>query len=414
MANSDFRQRLNNAESEYNPKAWDQMNEMLNQLPEQDKRKKPFLFWLFGISTIVALIFSAIYFLNRDTKNSIEQLVSEVEQRKIGLHVEETSNVDLETSENSSEELLTNRKAETANTESSTQTDLVNAKVISKEQVNQDRDDLVSLDASQSKILNIENESHSVQNENNAPSNNSVVFQENGWEKFPKQILPGQNEKTIEGNQSNNITSLELESQGLTNIQNKKTELDLLSSIDRITDGVILTKESSEMNLPNLTPYIKPVDRSYRYYLAKLGLAKFNSNNGFHLGLGAMYELDQILAFQPEVAFSRGSDKSLLVNDMFEMEQQLDLSVLALVSLVQSENDKVCLEVGMGYTIYSGRRVINLTNPIDERSSKGTSYTVGLSYTRRMYSGDAIGLKLGAIAYDDAVTYLSLNYYKRF
>jgi len=246
--------------------------------------------------------------------------------------------------------------------------------------MNQDRDDLVSLDASQSKLLNIENESHSVQNENNAPSNNSVVFQENGWEKFPNQILPGQNEKTIEGNQSNNI----------------------------------LTKESSERNLPNLTPYIKPVDRSYRYYLAKLGLAKFNSNNGFHLGLGAMYELDQILAFQPEVAFSRGSDKSLLVNDMFEMEQQLDLSVLALVSLVQSENDKVCLEVGMGYTIYSGRRVINLTNPIDERSSKGTSYTVGLSYTRRMYSGDAIGLKLGAIAYDDAVTYLSLNYYKRF
>jgi len=145
------------------------------------------------------------------------------------------------------------------------------------------------------------------------------------------------------------------------------------------------------------------------------GYAKFNSNSGYHLSTGFLYDLNKIISVESTLAFSRGQDQTNITEDVFENENQIDLSLLLHLNLIRSKAHKLSFELGGGITRYWGTRII-LTSPvtIDERSSFGRNLQGGLSYTYFLKRGHGIGLKFGVISYDDAVSYFAARYLYNF
>jgi len=417
MANKDFRQRLRDAEVDYNPQAWDQMNDMLNQLPKDEDKKRPFFFWLFALLSLALLLFSAVYFFQTSQKAQ-EQISSQKILSETNTDKEEELQAEKVLShaqQDKSDIVLEIGESETKKEE--TQAEQNYANINSNDLGNYNRD------------LSLNQPTVSLSQK---PGNlNTQVDSQNGMlrntdsvqEVFSQLPLSSQQENeqlanNTKGAGNNNQISNPMNKDNKLSVTNRR-EQELVNSAANIRSLQLIPVEDIFRSdvasvMPALIDVINPIDRAYRYVFGKAGFARFNSNNGYHLGLGVVYELDQILAFQPEIAYSNGRDRSKLANDRFEFERQLDVSLLALISLFQSYEDKVRLEIGIGYTNYSGLRIINASNPLDERASTGRNYTVGMSYSRRLNSGDAVGLKLGTVIYDDAVTYLSLNYYKRF
>lgn len=429
MANNDFRKRLRAAETEYNPAAWEQMNELLNHMSKKDK-KRPFWIWLSGFLMIAIIILGTYFFIGKTNKEleykDLQKDLSTIETNRKENSMENAPLQSLENPKSTLENFVTptENKNNTTSLEQNSQAQkqyeadsplnssenlvskqyrISNSNIespLDKKESETDQDKQI-----QSKLTN-QSLGSIAKKENIIPTNSIETTDTN---LSTRNSTEGNQEKSTNRNNDLEIQVEKLEQAKLLDIATTIARLDVLNNRLQQTETTRLPFK------PTFSPLIKPLDRSYRFLMAKSGYAVFNDNAGYHFGLGYLHEIDQIIAFQTEVAYSAGRDKNQFINDVFEQEQQLDINLIALLSLFQTEMYKLRLEVGLGYTLYSGNRIIEgPINQIDERSSTGINYNVGLSFTKKLNSGDGIGIKLGAISYDDAIMHLSLNYLKRF
>lgn len=161
---------------------------------------------------------------------------------------------------------------------------------------------------------------------------------------------------------------------------------------------------------------IKMLENKDLYLTLQTGPAMFNNNPGYIVGFGLFKDINKLIAASIDLNYAYGSRQNIPLGDPFTFERQLDFGASIHLNLIRTVKNKISFELGLGYALYGGERVIHSIEPInrDVRSSRGLSYNVGLSYNYFITKASFVGVKLGAIVYDDGIGFGMLKFGKAF
>lgn len=455
MQNRDFRERLKGHKVEPNASSWDQMSQMLDALPkEKEKKKRFFWFYLVGMVGLILGVAGAWYFgVHSDpaSQRYSERIGEEspgrsASERSTLMATDTTIGVDSGDSayETRSSIDTTSGDARLTDIDQITDGSGRNTRNGQDEKVedNGKAESYQSIDATQgarAKVAgqtpqpsdspalsaDVRMESEGTQDADDANRRSS------DQSRFSDQVSVRDGSSTVTGN---SIDPYQATVEG--------RDVDISSEVDASTSESIsqeevsgaIDTESIEGRDVDILPYLSrdlnPIDNTNRrlweaptveifhpsrfYFVGGLGYAQFNNNHGFILRGGVMYDVDRILDIETSISYAYGSDKAQNVGQEFEYENQVDFNLLFHLNFLKNSRNRLAFVAGIGWTKYKGQRVINVPSEFNFRSSSGRNLSLGIAYDLRLSPDTAIGLRIGAISYDDAVIYIAPSFTKRF
>lgn len=430
MSNKDYIDRIKNHKVEFDPSSWDKMNELLDGISQvqekredknEEKRRKGLWFFLF--IGVIGFIGIATFGFNQlsSSKKGTKEIVGNVENETIsqqdthykGYNTEKKSEG---TETSNKEQTRTNDETEKngiSSLESDSKVDILNKPSLTTKSVTEKQyTSLSSSDGVQSgrlnhgKILDNQNTSKSQRrqsdllkgNSNNRPSKaNKPSNESNFTEKETTAILD-----------SNRDSKQESETESI-------IEINPLASI---MTGMGLINEINSLNERAISLEIDPADiKTTKFsFVVNGGLARFNLNRGYHFDAGINYQINKLLGLELVGGFSRGWDKSKTTGVGFEFEQQIELSLLIQLHLINLKKHRLSFFVGPGLAKYKGERLVMRNGELayDVRSSNGRLIQGGIEYIYRVNRKNALGMRIGVISYDDSVTFINLKFQRKF
>jgi len=426
MQNKDFRSRLRNHTSSPNSDAWEQMSQMLDSIPQQNKSKKKRR-WLWLLLLPLCLGVTGYLMLSNDLSiNSVNSQDKYI--------VEHQSNAQHSTNTNikkGDQTASSQKAADITQREETRSTSLGNATPTILE---------MSTSASQPSGKNIiKNKKPNLNSKPRIDSDRADSFttarevqsttQDTSEQKELGQSSPRNNMTT---NLSNDGKDAKDGTTSLTTIEITKDQSQdkTLGAQEQITTGTAPEKTNAFINIDYLERVLMTIAHADRqdlaipsiinntpsnfWYAFGAGYARFNGNRGFILTGSVKYELDKILEFEGAIAYSYGSDQTQKVGEAFEFENQIDFNLNAHLNLINKRKGKIAFVGGIGLTKYSGQRVINIPAEFNNRASTGLNFTIALDLQYNLGINQAIGVRTGIIAFDDAVEFIAPYFLTRF
>jgi len=128
-----------------------------------------------------------------------------------------------------------------------------------------------------------------------------------------------------------------------------------------------------------------------------------------------MYDVDRIIDLEVNTSYTFGRGSEDIAMDSITKEQQIELNLMIHLNFIKNKTHKISFDLGGGFTSYSGQRLIQSAEPsLNIRSSVGRNLQMGLSYHFSLNRNSKLGLRLGVVAYDDAIVYISSRFVQRF
>ena len=448
MENRDFRDRLKNHKREVDPAAWDQMEGLLDSLPitkEEDKRKKRG-FWLFffgiGIISLIGVTWLKMYPLGTAESNNqlsnqstIELNIPSESETTTEYNMTEDQNSDLSSTDvkHTNENILENKvqqqaKKRALNSDSKLYTIPSNQEQSPAEHDNKDHKTVHEIDngkvdkgrIEKSEITDMSNSENldvvdkDVSGSNVSKLNTSSTSNENSKENSLKEASPDLMNLKV-GDVENKSVLLEVK----TDVSTSKEEDEEKNRDDLFNLEKLLLPLASIVSNEGLediqSPSIQIVKPSLFSYFLGGGYAAFNGNPGYIIQTGTYYELDRILDLEANLSYSYGSEQNIPQGELFTYERQFDMSLIFHLNMIKNRSHKLSFIAGVGYTMYGGQRIIR-SEPIivDDRRHNGRSLQLGFDYQFKVNKRSALGFRVGAIVYDDAVTYFAPRYIHKF
>lgn len=463
MENRDFRDRLKNHTREPNPAAWEQMDSLLNSLPsaKNEKKKKRRGFWWFFFGTgIIALILIALITNGSLKFGHSDTALSKIERKEqSGTEDIEIGNVDFSDNTNNEEKKPTSISTENVELKSN---DEYTFKTNIEEQNSIEERNEVNIENSGSE-MNSEFDLETAENKTDVQEN------ENGKSESKSTIDDNSKRSTLRSEDvsrnlihrestAQNVDSAESEDKSVqkpvSNSESSSNEGDLdneavipsESGVDEMDNNLTADTDSnlgkttkaieesravflpfSRLILPlkSLQPKedgIVAFDKEIIIEKPRLfeafvggGFARFNDNPGYIIHIGANYGVDRILDLEANIGYSYGSEQGIQAGEPFTFERQFDFNVLVHLNFIKNHMNRFSFFGGLGYAMYSGERVINLEPVnIDVRDHNGRCFHLGFDYKYRFRKYNSLGIRIGAISYDDAVMYTSARFIQEF
>lgn len=406
----DYKYRIKNHQSEYDPAAWSKMSQLLEEVPE--KKRSPFwrrFGWLFLLLLFLGI--TGVWAVQR--WGNSPKISSELKSD----HQTTPNTISKTQAEESAETTPLKKQRSTVNNTLTTSTsEAQTSKAKSANQI------------STNNLQNIKTKTESNYNAMKSPKGQNQTGSipplsvEDAMAKttVPTTSLTTKHEREKESSETSKSSS-----QVATNDQ---------PAIDK-TDP---TLESTLLQRSNLLPIDLPVlvweapekdqeEKSHRkiqplqikkrkfFLAAGAGWASFNGNPGLHFELGTYYAASKIIGFELNTAYHFGKDRQVYIIEpnLRDNERQLDFNFLIHLNLLNTFRHRLAILPGAGYTFYNGTRRIEAEPPrADERKSKGYNFSGSLEYNYRLNPSIILGIKLGTTAYDDAVNYINFKIYK--
>lgn len=443
----DFRARLNEQKSEVNPDAWNQMSEMLDQL--KPKRKRRWWFFIFFFVLVGAVL--GLFRISFWTTNAKDTLLwsSKSQPNDLIDKVGSKDNVD-EINENVSS-MISPKNQNEASGFKELNSDI---NLTSKNAKKSKNGGLPTVDAllkksktsrskgSNAKDFNTDHLKHKMTSSIGSNKGiDAISASSNAGETtlFTTNLASDDNSKETNGYSSktdqlfsdelkNDSTSSDKKSDVSNNSFLVKDDFDQKIIDSSANQGLIFMPllvlankvvDPSSNEKRDLTSSLIPkiVNRpdTRMYYAMRAGYIYFNENPGYQVGLGIFRDQNKVIGFESEIVYSYGSAQGVEKGKPFTFERQTDINLLVHLNLVRTQRHKISIELGSGWTFYNGVRVIE-SNPdfLDVRKSNDYNYNGGLSYNFFINPKNFLGIRLGFISYDDAVTGMTLRYGRKF
>ncbi len=433
MEDKDFRNRLANRPAQMNPAAWEHMEILLNaQVPNQKKKRSGYFFLFFAITMLFFI--SLTLFINKDPKTSSIQnktdglrtlqidpynhplksstinKTNEDENRgNTKQNVYATSNLKIRNNEHrvrieNKQPALRNYPAKLKIAHPSKDTlisDLINEKRMVKGSQpfaqNGHENEAKSITASTETILSKSNPFKS--NLPTLTNKEDIVLEQDNKTASLKETNPASSKGAVD-------TLM----QGVTITHNDWSILKL----NQLTiAGPINSIKNINANSFKLPDFTHPIRSHGLYSYINGGLAYFNQNPGYSVGVGISKENHPLFGIGAEFRYTHASEPNVLADLPKTTESQSDLNIYIQLKLVQTSRFKAAVELGSGYTIYKGQRVKRETEiTIYKRTSNGINFNGGLDLIYKLNKTNLIGLKIGTIFYDDQIHYINFKYAK--
>lgn len=433
MGIRDFRDRLNNQKIPMNEGAWSQMESLLDSIPpsEEPRKKRGFIwiFLLFGLLVCAGILSQYDLLILEGDYSAVgaDQIISDVSTGKI--NVVEGAILKVETgTQNDKYSSLVNvgdhKQSQQGNEDVGYSIALAPSVRSDKRTGDMSTDKEKVTEAVITISQRIESVSDQVKSANQSKSLYSMGVSM-GSLKFSKskQSLASSTNKKVGGDS----IGFEIPEKGDLSISGREQLLDktvieeskrrLNWMTDRLSTSSIksiLGDSSVPISMEDID--IKMLETKDLYITVQSGPAMFNNNPGYIVGFGIFKDINKLIAASIDVNYAYGSHQNIPMGEPFTFERQLDFGASIHVNLIRTVKSKISIELGLGYALYGGERVISSVDPIniDVRSSRGLSYNVGLSYNYFITKTSFVGIKLGAIAYDDAIEFGMLKFGKAF
>ena len=447
----DFRTRLNEQKSEVNPDAWNQMSEMLDHIQPNKKRR-----WWFFIFFFVFLL--ALYGL----WNAPKWMMSPNETISLDNKSQQAELFDQVTNANKVDDSITNvlpgvsLKNKGASSDFPKSSNTFDAPSSSKS--------IISTTKESSPFVNVKTQKgHLNKSEiHNRKDINSDYLKQRTTSEIKKaeghsftSLVSKIDQNAAELGNTNDIdkskiafgsTSISTQSfatvhddadtsegKEITDIQGKEITLyqasNLINTLDsaankramvrpllELSDIVIVPISELKRDLPTISYPTKVIKKNAKmYYIVRAGYIYFNENPGYQIGLGIFRDQNNVIGFESEIVHSYGSMQDIEKGKPFTYERQTDFNLLVHLNLVRTQRHKISIELGSGWTFYNGVRVNQLSpDPPDVRKSNYYNYNGGFSYTFFINPKNLLGIRLGFVSYDDAVTGVTFRYGRKF
>ena len=431
MGNRDFRDRLNNRKVPMNDGAWSQMESLLDSMPPTvEPRKKRGFIWIFLLFGLLALVgvlpqYDAFDFKERQSSVVTDQGMSSVNSDKLNTVESAKSKLETTNQDDKKDSLVKvgGVKQPIDNNEDLSMAVEPSVKSVNNTVANGVGFDKVTESASvmSQTIQSVGDQVKSVNVlkllDTEGLSIASLILSEN-----KQSIASGANETS-----SNIMAGFEIPEEGNLNTSERDQLIDMniieesKRRLNWMTDRLsmssikpILGDRSDLISMEDID--IEMLQTKDLYLTIQAGSAMFNNNPGYIVGFGLFKDINKLIAASIDVNYAYGSRQNIPVGDPFTFERQLDIGASIHVNLIRTVKSKISIELGLGYAIYGGERVIRGDDPIiiDFRSSRGLSYNVGISYNYFIAKRSFVGVKLGAIAYDDGIGFGMLKFGKAF
>ena len=469
MDSKDFRSKLRNHETPFNPGAWSQMEEMLDALPsaeviEEEKPEKKR--WLLLLLALLLLSLAGVVVLNTignksdrqsETQSSLEttKKVDTNGQKEAQVSTQSDLQSDLQATgnrevtnenklaniknnsatENQGKEKVTSKKSNNSLTDTKRQTTI--DKQLSKE-INSDTKQGAHLNESQ---RNGETESGFVENTTSAqsPSNqvesktvttettedNSTNQTKESLESTKNDSDPrspdttnkleaGKNQNSESGLSTNNTEdkseTINQESESIDEPAAKSTTktplfMELLA-LEMLKAQPLKTGDRTEAVLPP-SFQIDLIKERKLFYVGELGISDINSNRGYYIGAGVFWDIDKVIGLEPNLSFSSASDVNGNSTSIFEAEQELNLTLWIHLNLWRTDRHKLSFEAAPSI----GATWVTLEE-MAEFDGISPNYKAGVSYTYFFGNGNGIGVKGAFSRFDSG--FVALKYFKKF
>jgi len=477
MDNRDFRDRLKEHKTEPPVSAWEQMEGMLDALPKEEKKSnKRFVWWPFLLLGLLASV--TFITLNMggnndsllsnttntsDTDTSVNNASATLSEHNIkkteGNEVTDTEtnkNINSQTAYNSlaADNMKTETAASTEITLSLDNSEVAEVNNIEKNKSRSSKNTTINnssnskidaKNARQEEVTIAEPSATTSQKENQPQLNNHKGFNNSksgiqndelaSEQNEQAQISKSDNLKIIEDQSSSNPQTNSSVSDNIGELiaatsETEATEKEVVSSSDKevisstenekeVNSLDYLNKEFQSLNYADYemgeSKIIKNIGPSRFYWLAGAGYAEFNNNPGMIFTAGVMYDVDRIIDLEVNTSYTFGRGSEDIAMDSITKEQQIELNLMIHLNFIKNKTHKISFDLGGGFTSYSGQRLIQSAEPsLNIRSSVGRNLQMGLSYHFSLNRNSKLGLRLGVVAYDDAIVYISSRFVQRF
>jgi len=443
MDNRDYRERLRSHEVEPSRPAWEQMEGMLDAIPEKnDKRRKRFPFWFFlllGVISIAGSLWisemhigkevsaghvsqnansSPTSTVNIETEDILvsesdattKRIANETTTKTYQQQNAEKSNQVLDVDNQPDENVLANKARKLNSSTQSRPNDILKRTTsLTDLDDNSSKTDQESKESTPYKIETStkQNGESNVTTGKSYPQSKNENNADNKTESLtaaPEDFaFPSEDKNPSKGTEPDSMMAASSDE------QSRKT-LQQISIIDPIDPMLATTPYDM-----GKTKVIRNIGPSRFHWLIGAGYAEFNNNPGLIFSGGILYDVDRIIDLEVNTSYVFGRGPAIVGIDSITKEQQFDLNLLVHLNFLKNNKHKLSLDLGGGHTSYSGQRLIQSAEPtIDVRSSSGRNLQMAVSYHYSLDHNSKLGLRLGVISYDDAVVYISTRYLKRF
>jgi hypothetical protein len=431
MDSKDFRSKLKNHETPYNPEAWSQMEELLSTLPAQADSTSDKKRWMRLLLAFLALSIAAVLFWHR---SELVYSSSELEVNEKGItekvsiedgtfkrtmtQADDQTNAEINQLPLNKSSLTVS--ADPVQDKNSTERNSITQKssrgekfVSSVERTNGKRKDAAKQE--KTKRLAASNSN----NPQDAVIKNKVELSKrsdrNNSSKVSSQVESTSEVIRREGGdstaqQDKRSSSSDAENQGSALDQPSTNQLLLTEVImlDVLRREALAGPEREEARLPDNFKVELPKQRRL-FYTGSLGISDINSNRGYYLGAGVFWDIDKILGLEPQLSFASAWDINGTSTSFLSSEQELELATWVHLNLWRVEKHKVSLELApslvANWSIAKGETL---------REYRGikANYKAALSYTFFMPNGNGVGLR-GAVSRFDS-GFVAVRYFKKF
>ncbi len=397
MDNRDFRQRIKNHETPFNPNAWAQMEGMLNTIPLNAKSSKTqfrkyliilFIFLLASTGTITFFI----------TKKNISHLSARENKKVIT-----KENYLISNTNNPEEDKTVSKKG-----------NQILTNTILDKKLNT-RQDLNSVQTYNSKINSSGIGAQSLKNsseENARNSKNRINSQFGGTTKIINPISDFTETELYP--LSNVLKSLK---------SNNQRKYIISKNLKEVVHSILPLPKSNiqKIVVPIRSPFlindnqlIKPVKTRNKFFGLGVGYADINSNKGFYIGAGLVRELNEIIGFETNLSYL-STWRTAQSNSFLDRNHNLNFQLWTQLNVWKIKNHKASIEFApaLEASWTKVRKEFSiLPEPPTEYLGISLSYNIGISYTYFLRNSNRLGARAAYSSSDSA--FLSLNYFQSF
>jgi len=445
MDNKDFRAKLREHETPFNPEAWNQMEEMLGALPAEEtqegaKKYTSILLLLLFLTTILIIIL-----WNNNTSNSSSELI-EVEQTNSNNKGSNTeNNISNPTSGNKNtrdnqtinNSYLNNKGKEDTKNDNSTSSlgsnntrsnqttynstlirepkslniqKRLGSSIVNNKTIKSDQGDITKTDSSEEAELKNNSSSYSNPdspingNESNPSFLNNIPYSKSTTKTTDEnqQLLSDSNPSALQS------SDMEFVSEDVKDILLRKFEsIEFLNGLELRP----LTNHRKAASL-DAQPTIDIPKRLRLYWTGELGWADNNSNRGVRVAGGIFWDINKVLGLESNLSFA-STNQTLASNSLFQGDRQIRLEAWLHLNLIRINNHKLSLELAPALVAEWTKLRPDFTlnpNPPFELDAF-ISYHFGLSYSHFINQNHGVGIK-GSFSLDDG-GFITLKYFKR-
>lgn len=398
---NDFRETLKAHSEVFNQKAWEQMSELLDQT--QERKPKLFLWYFFGILMGIGCV------LFLDIFNVVDS------NSKLSISPNIVDNESLKNQQATTYKINRQDGKLKGNSHQNGEGKLMQKSIVKVQnyQSNLYNNNSCSiLNIGKSVVKNNIGINTRTKINHNAPNNLLTDY-----DLLPKTATTMQNDEMRSGQNKGSLYSTVTSSNDTLNKTEKPHQEDKhtipqsidVQSISSIHTNYLQTYHS--INAKNII--IERRNHHSLFFTIHGGYIFFNENPGYQTGLGILKDQNRLFGYGLECVYSRATATS--DDGLSGYEIQFDINGFVQLNFLRTFRHKLNIDLSMGYTTYSGKRLLYTIVPsLEVRSSTGYNYNFGLSYSYYLRKDQFFGVKFNFISYDDAITAICLKYGKSF